>query len=166
MPFSSGVMSKESTMLDTLPPWSPGFVTLVTPCTGIPSRHQLSRASGLLELESQVSVAIVPVFNSGGSFRITTWSGGTGIQRKLITLLLVYLYCGFKPIAPIILRSCVGSVKDVKFATGSQVKYRHCLSYTSSGSIRDSDTLRTLLRKKTCCLGVHNTQKQKQLHLF
>lgn len=43
----------------------------------MPSRHQEIIAGGLLELESQISVASMPGFSSGGSIVIFTVSGAT-----------------------------------------------------------------------------------------
>lgn len=47
------------------------------PSTGMPSFHQLNLAGGLLELESQMSVASTPGTSSAGSTRILTVSGAT-----------------------------------------------------------------------------------------
>lgn len=78
---------------DTLPPWRPGLVVLITPCTGMPSLHQDNFAGGLLELESHVSVASVFGLNSGGSFLILTVSGGTKIRSmNLVKWYNVFFY--------------------------------------------------------------------------
>lgn len=60
-----------------MPPHKPAFDALFTPSTDIPSFHQLNLAGGLLELESQISVASTPGVNSTGSTRIFAVSGAT-----------------------------------------------------------------------------------------
>lgn len=59
-------------MLETVPPCKPGFVVLIKPWTGIPSRHHDNFAGGLLELESQIKVASSFGLSSAGSCLILT----------------------------------------------------------------------------------------------
>lgn len=68
---------------ETVPPHRPDFDALFIPSTGIPSFHQLSLAGGLLELESQKSVASTPGTNSAGSTRIFTVSGATAKRKRV-----------------------------------------------------------------------------------
>lgn len=62
---------------EILPPCKPGLEEFENPRTGIPSFHHDNFAGGLLELESQISVASIPGTKSVGSRRIFTCSGGT-----------------------------------------------------------------------------------------
>lgn len=70
------------------------------PVTAMPSRHQEIFAGGLLELESQISVASIPGFNSGGSIVIFTVSGATVEQGKYMMVVSGGVrevnYMGFK----------------------------------------------------------------------
>lgn len=72
-----------NSILETFPPCKPAFDVLDNPGTGIPSFHQESFAGGLLELESQISVASSLGFKSVGSLRIFTCSGATK-QRESV----------------------------------------------------------------------------------
>lgn len=99
----SWLMLTFSSSDDTQPPHRPGFDALLSPAcdgavdkdlnrldsrepnlpsTAIPSRHQEIVAGGLLELESQISVASMPGFSSGGMILIFTVSGGTEHREK------------------------------------------------------------------------------------
>lgn len=79
---------------ETEPPQSPGRVERLIPSIGMPSRHQDTLAGGLLELESQISLARTPGTRFLGSTLIFTVSGGTklGIENlfkmkiKIITM--------------------------------------------------------------------------------
>lgn len=77
MPFISCVTLTFNSSDETVPPHNPGFDALFMPSTGMPSFHQLNLAGGLLELESQMSVASTPGTSSAGSTRILTVSGAT-----------------------------------------------------------------------------------------
>lgn len=63
--------------VDTEPPQSPGRLARLSPSTGMPSFHQLIFAGGLLELESQISLARMPGTRFLGATLILTVSGGT-----------------------------------------------------------------------------------------
>lgn len=82
MPFISCDTMIFNSSDETVPPHRPGFDALLIPSTGIPSFHQLSFAGGLLELESQISVASTPGTNSAGSTRILTVSGATAARKR------------------------------------------------------------------------------------
>lgn len=77
MPFISCVTLIFNSSDETVPPHNPCFDALFIPSTGMPSFHQLNLAGGLLELESQMSVASTPDTSSAGSTRILTVSGAT-----------------------------------------------------------------------------------------
>jgi hypothetical protein len=53
------------------------------PSTGMPSLCHVITASGLLELESHVSVASIPVFSSSGVTDILAVSGATVNENKI-----------------------------------------------------------------------------------
>lgn len=85
-PFDSCVAFIFSSYDETVPPHKPGFDTALMPSTNIPSFHQLNLAGGLLELESQMSVASTPGTNSAGCVCTLTVSGATvhsNIQTKI-----------------------------------------------------------------------------------
>lgn len=83
-PFIFSVTFIFSSRVDTVPPCRPGTVVFTNPLTGIPSTHQDNLAGGLLELESQINDASSFGFNSAGSCRILTCSGGSEIEVKTI----------------------------------------------------------------------------------
>lgn len=63
---------------EIIPPHRPAWLATSFPfSTGIPSFHQVSLAGGLLELESQNSVASVPTVRDFGSTLIFNVSGKT-----------------------------------------------------------------------------------------
>lgn len=85
-PFDSCVAFIFNSYDETVPPHKPGFDTALMPSTNIPSFHQLNLAGGLLELESQMSVASTPGTNSAGCVCTLTVSGATvhsNIQTKI-----------------------------------------------------------------------------------
>lgn len=77
MPFISCVTLIFNSSDETVPPHNPCFDALFIPSTGMPSFQKLNLAGGLLELESQMSVASTPGTSSAGSTRILTFSGAT-----------------------------------------------------------------------------------------
>lgn len=82
-PSISAVKFNNNSIVDTLPPCNPALEYSVTPSvTARPSIHQLSTASGLLELTSQISFPWDPARNIVGSFLITACNGGTKILHR------------------------------------------------------------------------------------
>lgn len=90
-----------------MPPHSPDFDASFTPSTGMPSFHQLSLAAGLLELESQMSVASTFGFSSSGSTRILTVSGATVERNKQKRNVLVSIRIVRSPTLATQFRCCV-----------------------------------------------------------
>jgi len=68
--------------VDTEPPQRPGLLAKLRPSTGMPSFHQLIFAGGLLELESQISLARMPGTRFLGTTLILTVSGGTEMENN------------------------------------------------------------------------------------
>ena len=73
-PFSTDVTSKSRKMLDILLPRKPGQVMIGVPHTAMLSLHHDKTASGLLELESHVTVAWDPRASFSRSLQIKTSS--------------------------------------------------------------------------------------------
>lgn len=81
----SSVMLTFSSADEMVPPQRPGLDEFVIVSTGIPSRHQVNCAGGLLELESQNRTVSMFGFSSSGSTRIFTVSGAKWTLRVFVS---------------------------------------------------------------------------------